>query len=160
MFEERFFRKAHFQLRDFGAADPLVSFSQNVSSSVSRQPVIVTGDELWTFACAAASTVSGFAVNSGAGVLTGDSTTGAVFAGDSEARAFTDSTVAADPIVASALCASAVTDVAAPFATLAFAVSRRTVASALSGVVLASGGAVASAREVAFGCASVAAMSA
>src|SRR5438309_9888342 len=39
---ERFLRKPDLQLRDVGASTPSVSFSQNVASSNSRHPEIVT----------------------------------------------------------------------------------------------------------------------
>src|SRR5215813_8987984 len=113
MFEARFFMKPHFQLRDFGVSAPLVSFSQNVSSSVSRHPVIVTGDELSTVAAAADSTGSGFAFNSGAAAAAG---------------VFLASTGGAGFVVASGDCVSAAAGAAGPFATTAFGASRRAVA--------------------------------
>jgi hypothetical protein len=42
MRDGRFFRNPDRQLRDVGASEPDASLSQNVSSSCSRQPVIVT----------------------------------------------------------------------------------------------------------------------
>ena len=40
---ELLFRKPDFQLRDFGASGPCVSFNRNASSSRSRHPASVTG---------------------------------------------------------------------------------------------------------------------
>jgi hypothetical protein len=68
------FRKPFFQLRDFGASVPLVSFRRNVSSSRSRHPVIVTGVASGATGLDADSTEDAFgaaAVSASAGLVIG-----------------------------------------------------------------------------------------
>src|SRR5262245_56988359 len=93
MLEERFFRKPHFQLRDFGVSSPVASFSQNVSSSNIRHPVMAAGDEPWS---------SVFAVDSAAGDLDADSVTAAPFTVDSATGGFTGTAAGVVPAFASA----------------------------------------------------------
>lgn len=58
-----FRRKPDFQLRDFGASPPDTFFSQNVFSSLARQPVIVAGT------AAAAGSLEGEGDGAGSGSL-------------------------------------------------------------------------------------------
>lgn len=122
---ERFFRKPDLQLRDFGASVPDVSFSQIVSSSRSRHPVIVTAPEFWA---------SGVGFDSTAATFAADSTVGA-FEADSIVRAPTQSTAGVFPIIVFAARALAVTSAAGAFDATGFVVSSRTAAANSSGCV-------------------------
>jgi hypothetical protein len=64
----RFFRNPDRQLRAVGASEPDASLSQNVSSSCSRQPVIVTDATAWGAVVGMGSIAADLATGSAAGV--------------------------------------------------------------------------------------------
>jgi hypothetical protein len=142
---ERFFRKPDFQLRDFGASAPDVSFNKNVSSSFARHPVIVTAATVGT-ATSEVVSAAAFGVVSTAGELDPGSI----------AVALTDSTTVVFSIDAFAAADLAPAAVAGDFGATGF-VSSCAEAAACSGSTIArcgtiaAGSAIASGSAIAFG---------